>query len=87
MYMFRCCLYDTEVLTTKSETWWKDGLKSTADKVCPHIRKQVEAIPGSHIVLEINPMQIHMVSTTNLKIAAPPRVIENYEKRKIPRFR
>ena len=76
------------VLTEKTEKWWTESLKSSAQGVIPHKHVSLSSISSkSHIVLEVDPTHIHTITTQSIKITTPDKIAENYSKRQIPRFK
>lgn len=74
-------------MTDKSESWWKESLRSTQEKITPHNIDQLSDSSGAHIVLEVDPEHISTITRSSIKIPAAEKIIENYSKRQIPRFR
>lgn len=77
------------VITDKAEAWWNDNIKSTSNMIYPHTALSfiLPNDPNSHIVLEVNPAHIHKITTKSIKIPAPEKIVENYSRRQIPRFK
>ena len=76
------------VLTDRSESWWKETLKLSRNSLIPHNDDKLSPLAtGSHIVLEVDPSHISTITNCAVKIPAPEKIVENYAKRQIPRFR
>jgi len=64
------------VLTDRTVTWWKDSIK-----------KSLTFMAGQHIVLEVDPAHIFAITTQTVKIPAPEKIVDNFDRRQIPRFK
>ena len=74
------------MLTERTEKWWKESLKAVQDLTVSKNAVQFSTT-NSHIVLEVDPTSIETISTHSLNITSADKILENYSKRQIPRFR
>ena len=74
------------MLTERTEKWWKESLKAVQDLTVSKNAVQFSTT-NSHIVLEVDPTSIETISTHSLSITSADKILENYSKRQIPRFR
>jgi len=74
------------VLSEKSEQWWKDSLSQQNKSVRPLVDPPI-ALTRSHIVLEVTTSQIYKVLTESIRLNAPEKIVDDYSRRQLPRFR
>lgn len=78
------------MLTDRTVTWWKDSIKKSAtqEEITPHNSAQpLTFMAGQHIVLEVDPAHIFAITTQTVKIPVPEKIVDNFDRRQIPRFK